>query len=151
MMSNEAAAHAQDPGARAAQISLAREITRLVHGDAGVAAAERITEGIFANQLAGLAEDDLAQLAIDGLPTSKVSPGARLQDVLVESGLAVTPRGEVTLGQARKLIASNSVTVNGTRVTDENLELNVGNALYGRFHVVQKGKKNHHLVVLATQ
>ena len=141
------AAHEQDPGARATQIALAREVTRLVHGDEALATAERITEAVFRNRIAELDENDLGQL-VDGLPSSTAAPGARLMDVLVSSGLAATPRGEVTMGQAKKLITGNGVSVNGEKVTDTEATLDREGALYGRFHVVQRGKKNHHLVVL---
>ena len=141
------AAHAQDLGARTAQIALAREVTRLVHGDEALATAERITEAVFRNRIAELAERDLDQL-IDGMPSSREVPGAKLMDVLVSSGLAATPRGEVTMGQARKLIKGNGVSVNGEKVEDTEAMLDREGALFGRFYIVQRGKKNHHLVVL---
>ncbi|HKI73924.1 MAG TPA: tyrosine--tRNA ligase, partial [Pseudomonadales bacterium] len=113
------AAHNQDPGMHTAHIALAQAVTRLVHGDAGVEAAERISEALFRNTLDQLSQSDLAQLALDGLPTTQVSgDSAALIEILVDSGLAVTPRGEVTVGQARKLIGSNAVSVNGSKVTD---------------------------------
>lgn len=141
------AAHAEDPGRREAQIGLAREMTSLVHGESGVSAAERITDALFTNSLSELTEADLAQLALDGMPaTSETNP--RLVDVLVNSGLAVTPRGEVTMGQARKLIEGNGVSVNGQKATDIEMVLTNDRALFGKYLVVQKGKKNHHLVVL---
>lgn len=142
------AAHREDPGKHTAHVALAREVTRLVHGDAGVEAAERISGALFSNTLDQLAETDLAQLALDGLPVSHVAAErVALVDMLVESGLAVTPRGEVTQGQARKLIGSNAVSVNGQKVTDLTFQLTRAGALFGRYQVVQKGKKNHHLVV----
>ncbi len=143
------AAHEEDPGSRTAHVALAREVTRLVHGEDGVAAAERISKALFTNQLATLSEGDLAQVALDGLPTSEIADDAvGLISVLVDSGLAVTPRGEVTQGQARKLIKSNAVSVNGEKISDPDYELDTATALYGRYHVVQKGKKNHHLIVM---
>ena len=144
------AAHQEDPGRHTAHIALAREVTRLVHGDAGVEAAERISEALFRNTLSQLAEADLAQLALDGLPVTQVDGDhAGLVDMLVESGLAVTPRGEVTAGQARKLITGNAVAVNGEKVTDPEMQLGRDAALFNRYLVLQKGKKNHHLVVFA--
>ena len=77
-----------------------------------------------------------------------MAPGTPLMELLVTSGLAVTPRGEVTQGQARKLITGNGVSVNGEKVTDTEATLGREGALFGRYHIVQKGKKNHHLVVL---
>jgi len=144
------AAHNQDPGMHTAHIALAQAVTRLVHGDAGVEAAERISEALFRNTLDQLSQSDLAQLALDGLPTTQVSgDSAALIEILVDSGLAVTPRGEVTVGQARKLIGSNAVSVNGSKVTDTDFQLTRDAALFGRYHVIQKGKKNHHMVVMA--
>lgn len=143
------AAHNQDPGMHAAHIALAQEVTRLVHGDEGVQAAERISDALFKNTLDQLSESDLAQLALDGLPCTQVNEtGIGLVDMLVESKLAITPRGEITVGQARKLIGSNAVSVNGEKVTDVDFRLTRDAALYDRYYVVQKGKKNHHLVVV---
>lgn len=140
--------HEQDPGKREAHIALAREVTRIVHGDEGVSGAERIAEAMFSNQLGGLSADDMAQLAQDGLPSSVVE-GAEvsLLDALVESGLAVTPKGEVTLGQARKLVQGNAVSVNGSKVAEVERVLTQSEALHDRYVLLQKGKKNHHLIV----
>lgn len=143
------AAHQQDPGMRSAHIALARAVTRLVHGETGVAAAERISEALFRNTLDRLSEADLAQLAQDGLPATEVrGESVPLLEMLVTSGLAVTPRGEVTMGQARKLVGSNAVAVNGNKITEPDFILSREAALFGRYHVLQKGKKNHHLVVM---
>jgi len=141
-------AHESDPGQRAAQVALAQAMTRLVHGESGLEAAERITGALFSNSLGELAADDFGQLAQDGMPSSTLPDGVSLVDVLVSSGLAVTPKGEVTVGQARKLILGNSVSVNGVKQADIDLTLTSEAALFGRFFVIQKGKKNHHLLVL---
>jgi len=141
-------AHLKDPGGRTAHIALAREVTKLVHGDIGVGAAERISTALFSNQLTTLVEEDLAQLALDGLPTSHLASDTSLIDTLVETGLAVTPKGEVTAGQARKLIQSNAVTVDGEKVADTDFVIRKSNALFGCFHIIQKGKKNHHMIVM---
>ena len=143
-----AKSHDSDPGQRTAQVALAREITRLVHGETGLNAAERITAALFSNSLNELAKADLEQLAQDGMPSSSASGNVALVDVLVSSGLAVTPKGEVTAGQARKLIQGNSVSVNGEKQVDVDLTLTNEGALFGRFFVIQKGKKHHHLLVL---
>jgi len=138
-----------DPGKRQGQIRLAQEVTRLVHGEEGVEAAERIGEALFTNQLAQLSEKDLNQLALDGLPSSVLSVDDKsLLAALVSSGLAVTPRGEVTIGQARKLVQSNAVSLNGEKIADVDLILKPDAALFGRYYVLQKGKKNHHLLIL---
>ncbi len=142
------AAHDQDPGMRVAHTSLAAQVTRLVHGEEGLNAANRIAKALFANSIVALNESDLAQLAMDGLPVTRTKgPEASLVDVLVESGLALTPRGEVTVGQAKKFISANAISVNGEKVTDVDFKLARSNARFGRYHVIQRGKKNHHLLI----
>jgi tyrosyl-tRNA synthetase len=74
-----------------------------------------------------------------------------LIDALVDSGLAVTPKGQVTAGQARKLITGNAVSVNGVKIEDAEYRLTMTDALHGRYHVIQKGKKNHHLLIHAVE
>lgn len=142
-------AHLGQPEKRIAQNTLAREVTRLVHGEEGLEGARRITRAIFANDLGGLSEGDFEQLAQDGLPCTNLhQQTVSLLDCLVDSGLAITPKGEVTRGQARKLIKSNAVSVNGVRQTDENCQLTQADALFSRYLLIQKGKKNHHLITL---
>ena len=138
----------ENPGGREAQIALAREVTRLVHDEAGLEAAERITTALFSNRLTDLSADDLGQLAQDGMDVTHIVGEALLTDVLVEAGLAATPRGEVTLGQARKLIQGHGVSVNGDKADDIEMILTRSDALHGRYFIVQKGKKNHHLLVV---
>ena len=139
--------HRKDPGLGLAQVTLAREMTRLVHGDDGLAAAERITDALFAGGLEELGETDFAQLALDGMDASRLK-GPTLVDALVESGLASTPRGKVTRGQARKLIRGNGISVNGRLAVEEEMRLTPERALYGKYFVIRKGKKSHHLVVI---
>lgn len=137
----------ENPGGREAHKTLAQEVTRLVHGVQGLEAAERITAALFQNNLSDLDETDFEQLALDGMAATHFTQST-LMDALVDSGLATTPNGDVTRGQARKLIQGNSVSVNGTKETDIERELSREQAFFGRYFVLQKGKKNHHLIVL---
>lgn len=126
-----------------AQGILAREVTRLVHGADGLQAAERISQALFSGDLGKLTDSDLQQLQQDGLPTT--AAGGRqptLLEALVETGLAASNRA------AREFIGNNAVAVNGEKVTDESLELNADRALYGRYFVLRRGKKQFHLLVL---
>jgi len=141
------ATDAESTGRRSAQGILAAETTRLVHGEAGLAAAQRISEALFSGELAGLSESDLDQLALDGLPATEVSAASiGLLDALVDTGLAQTPRGEITLGQARKFVQGNAVSVNGQKISDTEAVLDRANTMHGRFHVLKRGKKLFHLL-----
>ena len=134
-------------GKKSAQAILAREVTCLVHGVEGVEAAERISAALFSGSLDTLSEDDMEQLAFDGMPSSDVdAESLTLIDALVDSGLALTPRGEVTQGQARKFIRDGAVRVNGKQQKEEVLKLNRSDAYYGRYHLLRRGKKHFHLL-----
>jgi tyrosyl-tRNA synthetase len=55
-----------------AQGILAREATKLVHGEEGYTAAARISQALFSGEIDHLTESDLAQLELDGLPCTHI-------------------------------------------------------------------------------
>lgn len=125
-----------------AQGILARELTGLVHGEQGLAAAERITVALFTGELSTLEKDDLLQLERDGLPCTEIKPQTALLDVLVESGLARSRR------IARELVGSGAVTANNSVQSVGEAPLDSELALHGRYYVIRRGKKNFHLAKL---
>ena len=92
-----------------AQYVLAEEVTGMVHGAEGLAAAKRITQSLFSGALHDMTEADFAQLAQDGMPTIKLERDADLQQALVNAELVPSR------GQARTMIGSNAVTINGEK------------------------------------
>jgi tyrosyl-tRNA synthetase len=124
-----------------AQGILAQEVTRLVHGDAGLAAAQRISGALFSGDIASLTESDLAQLAQDGLPTTD-SSGGTITELLVATALAKSNK------MAREFVGNNAVSVNGDVVSDADSVLGAENALHGRYFVLRRGKKLFHLLRL---
>ena len=127
---------------RDAQRLLAREVTRLVHGDEAVSSAQRITDALFDGDVRALDHDDLMQLEQDGMDATRVAPGTGLLAALTAAGLAKSN------GAARRLVDANGVRLNGEGVTDPGLNLDASGALFGRYHVVRRGRKSWHLIVL---
>ena len=87
-------------------------MTRLVHGDEGLSAAERITEALFSGDPSTLAEADLEQLALDGLPTDTIHRSEcppTLTQLLAQVGVA---SGK----QVKDALAREAVLVNGLPV-----------------------------------
>ncbi|QUG75548.1 tyrosine--tRNA ligase [Erwinia sp. E602] len=123
-----------------AQYVLAELVTRLVHGDAGLTAAQRITQSLFAGSVAELNEQDLAQLAQDGMPSVTLEAGQDLQQALVDADLAPSR------GQARKLIYAKSVSINGELQTNSEYGFSDADRLFGQYTVLRRGKKNYSLV-----
>ncbi|OQX33876.1 MAG: tyrosine--tRNA ligase [Oceanospirillales bacterium LUC14_002_19_P2] len=139
---------AQIQGRKTGQGILAREVTRLVHGEEGLRSAERITEALFSGELSGLSEQDLEQLRLDGLPSSTVTlselEGVPMTQLFADHGVA--PSGK----QVKDALGRNAVTFNGVaKSMEDNMKLPEcfarENALYGRFFLVKLGKKKHHL------
>ncbi|WP_054114161.1 tyrosine--tRNA ligase [Marinagarivorans algicola] len=131
-----------------AQSVLAEEVTRLVHGEEGLAAARRITQALFAGDTSELSEEDFEQLKQDGLPSVdlvKVARDATLMTVLVEAGLAASGK------QIKDALGRQAVTINGDAVTAEqsvNLDLAfpAAKSLFGRFFLLKMGKKKYLLL-----
>jgi len=140
-------ADAERQGRPEAQGILAREVTRLVHGDEGLAAAERITESLFSGSIDSLAEGDFTQLRQDGLPASAISRGdfpETLTQLLTEAGMAASGK------QVKDALGRNAVTVNSHPIGwDANADVpgcfEPAAALYGRYYLVKLGKKKYHL------
>jgi tyrosyl-tRNA synthetase len=132
----------EHPERREAHRILAQEVTRLVHGDDALTAAERITAAMFAGDMSSLHEQDLTELYQDGLPSSVCAAGTGLLTALVEAGLTKST------GEARKLIQGNGIKLNGNSVADAKAVLTADEALFQRFYLIRKGKKNYHLLML---
>ena len=130
---------------REAQLVLAREATRLVHGPAGLREADHITGALFTGDVQLLTESELRQ-ALAGVPRTVLESGEPqlLVDVLVQSGLAESRR------RARDLITAGAITQNGLRVTDPGTRVSSETALFGAYFVLRKGKKTYHLVALSS-
>lgn len=131
-----------------AQGILAKEVTRLVHGDAGLEAAERITQALFSGDTSMLSEDDYRQLSLDGLPSSSLpdSLDGPLTTLLSDAGMA--PSGK----QVKDALQRNAVIVNGNAIgMDDNMNggsvFAEDNSRYGHYYLVKLGKKKHHLFV----
>ncbi|HBO25122.1 MAG TPA: tyrosine--tRNA ligase [Providencia sp.] len=123
-----------------AQYVLAEMVTKLVHGDEGLAAARRITDSLFSGAVSDLTEADVEQLAQDGMPSITLEDGADLQQALVDSELAPSR------GQARTAISSNAVAVNGQKQIDPMYIFTDADRLFGRYTLVRRGKKNDCLI-----
>lgn len=143
-------ADAQRQGRPQAQALLAREVTRLVHGSAGLEAAERITESLFTGAVAGLSEGDLTQLRQDGLPADTLARSAlpeTLTQMLTDAGMASSGK------QVKDALGRDAVTINSRAVgAQDNAAVaacfDPSRALYGRFYLVKLGKKKYHLFEL---
>lgn len=131
-----------------AQRILAAEVTRLVHSEEGLQAAQRITEALFSGSTASLSEADLEQLKLDGLPFAQLKRQAlaekTLTQWLVDAGMAASGK------QVKDALSRGAVLINNqAQTTDANLQAEqcfaLQSALYNRFYLVKLGKKKYQL------
>lgn len=124
-----------------AQRVLAELVTGLVHGEEGLIAAKRITESLFSGAIADLTQADLEQLAQDGMPTIELEKGSDLQQALVNAELVPSR------GQARTMIGSNAVSINGEKQDNPEYVFEEKDFLFGHYSILRRGKKYYCLVI----
>ncbi|HFQ4950219.1 TPA: tyrosine--tRNA ligase [Vibrio vulnificus] len=128
-------------GKPSAQRILAEEMTRFVHGQAGLESAQRISQALFSGQLSQLNLAELKQLEQDGLPCRQLAHVSDVVTLLLETGLASSKR------QAREWLENGAIRINGERWHEQTLAQTF--ALYDQYYIVQRGKKQFAMVKLA--
>ena len=126
-----------------AQRILAEEMTRLIHGEAALEAAQRISASLFAEDQSNLTETDFEQLALDGLPAFEVSGELNIVQALVQSGLAKSNN------EARGFVSQGAAVVNGAKIGSDAYVLSDADKRFGTYTIVRRGKRNHALLVWA--
>lgn len=131
-----------NPGARAAQKALAKELTTLVHGEQACADAQKASEIMFGGGLEGISEAVFKDV-VGEIPTTPVEKarfegaGTALTELLVTSKLAQSK------GAARKDLEGGGIYVNNVRVSDVARSLVLGDLLFGKYVLLRKGKRNY--------
>ncbi|MBQ7528656.1 tyrosine--tRNA ligase, partial [bacterium] len=112
------------PESRVAQKALAKGVTEVVHGKENAKAVINLTETLFSTDPSKFATDEIKEFAAY-LPT--VKKGTTLIDALTASALAESKT------KAREFIKQGAISVNGTKVTDEE-------AVIKQTALIKKGK-----------
>jgi len=137
-----------NPGARAAQKALARELTTLVHGAGAFADAQKASEIMFGGGLDGITEELFKDVAGE-IPTVELEKtklegaGFPLSELVVHAKLCPSK------GQARKDIEAGGVYLNNQRVAEAGRSVTVNDLLFGKYLLLRKGKRNYAVVTVA--
>ncbi len=132
--------HQEAPELRVGQRALARELTELVHGVDAARAADEAADVLFGGDPMLASEQAIAAVARE-VPSSRIA-STDLGDViavLVQSNLAQSK------GDARRTLDGNGFRCNGV-LLDANAQLSHLIRLHGRYLLLQRGKKSHHLI-----
>ena len=136
------AKHLANPGPREAHKALAREVTRLVHGQAALDAALKASEILFGAEIGDTSEETFKDV-IGEIPTKPLEraklegPGSTLLDLLVASGLCPSK------GQAKKDIEGGGIYVNNVREGSITRAVVTSDLLFGKYLLLRKGKRTY--------
>ena len=135
------------PEAREAQRTLAREVTKMVHGADALARAERGSAVLFGGPLAEASVEDVLMVFADvpavTLPRAAFGAGIAVTELAVTAGVAASK------GEAARLIKQGGLSVNDRKLTDERGLITLGEAFGGQLFVIRKGRRQTHVVRIA--
>jgi len=126
-----------NPGERIAQKALAKELITFLHGEEEYKKAVHISEVLFSGNIKELTVDEV-MVGFKDIPSFKFEEGPII-DILVNHGIASSKR------EAREFLGNGSITVNGEKISDENLIIDKSKAIDKKIVVIRKGKKHYHL------
>lgn len=102
-----------NPGARRAQIRLAEEVTRLVHGEEALRIAQAVTDCLVGGVSIGEVTPSTLHALRSEIPCIKSGDGKSIVEALVETRLVASN------SEARRLIKSNAISINGVKFSGE--------------------------------
>ena len=126
--------HEKEPHLRKAQKMLAKCIITDLHGEEAYNKAVQISEALFGGDLTGLNSQDIL-LGMKMVPSIKISGEIKLIDLLVDNKICSSKR------EAREMLASNAISINNHKETDENVIISKEIGIDKKVIVIRKGKK----------
>lgn len=143
--------HAKAPHLRLLQKRLAAEVTAMVHSQDDLNSAIEASEILFGKgtteTLKKLDERTLLNL-FEGVPQATIDKkyiinGINIVDLLSEKTGIFSSKGET-----RRMIRGGGIMINKAKVEDETFIVRSDNILNNKYILIQKGKKNYHLIKL---
>ena len=131
-----------NPEARIPQKALAEELTRLVHGEAGLQTALGATKTLFGGDVSGKSAAELSQIFKDvksaELPAAEIV-GKSVYAVAAAAGMFKSN------GEARRMAAQGGLSLNGAKVDDKRI-FESSDLIDGELAVLRQGKKVNFLL-----
>lgn len=141
--------HQAEPHKRILQNALADSVTTLVHGEEELNLAKKASQILFGKStsldLKSLNEQTFLDV-FEGVSQQEVSQEdifkMELLDLLSEGSGFLKSKGE-----ARRALKENSISINKDKI-DENYQLTVKDLIADKYLLLQRGKKNYHIVIV---
>lgn len=130
----------ENPGARKAQKRLAEEMTKMVHGEAALDQAIKISTALFSGDVKQLTKDEIEQ-GFKDVPTYETEKqDVNLVDLLVDAKVSSSKR------QAREDINNGAIYINGDRNQDVQYVVSEKDRLEDTFTIIRRGRRKYFLV-----
>lgn len=130
----------ENPGAREAQKRLAEEITKMVHGEAALEQAIKISTALFSGDVKELTKKEIEQ-GFKDVPTYEMEKSdVNLVDLLVNAKISPSKR------QAREDINNGAIYINGDRNQDVQHVVTSDDRLEDTFTIIRRGRRKYFLV-----
>ncbi len=145
------AEQAKDPSQRILQKALGKEVTSIVHSDEDYRAAMSTSDLMFGkptpDTLKNIANDQWENV-FRGIPTFKIDRsvienGAPILNILAELTSIFPSKGE-----ARKMLSGGGIALNLEKISSVDMNINTDQLIQNKYMVIQKGKKNYHLIIV---
>lgn len=128
----------KNPHLREAHKALAKEIITDLHGEEEYSKAVDISNKLFSGNISSLTLKEL-QIGLRDVPNFTLELGISLIDLLVNNEICSSKR------EAREFLASNSISVNGEVINNENLLINPQYLIENKIIIIRKGKKKYYM------
>jgi tyrosyl-tRNA synthetase len=126
----------EEPFRRAAQRTLAADVTTLVHGAEATAAVQAASEALFGKGDLEALDERTFMDATAELPGAAVPAGTSVVDALVAVGLVESRNA------ARRTIGEGGASVNNVKVADPEQMLGPDDFLHGRVALLRRGRRS---------
>lgn len=125
------------PENRSAQKAFAKEVITFLHGSDEYEKAVRISQALFTGAISNLTKEEIL-MGFKGVPTFEANEQSII-DLLVNNNICTSKR------EAREMLTSGAISINGEKVTDENYMCTKETAIDHHILVIRKGKKKYYL------
>lgn len=131
---------AEEAHLRKAQKALAEEMTKLIHGEAALEQAIKISAALFSGDVKNLTASEITQGFKDVPSYEPTGEENGIVDLLTAAKISPSKR------QAREDVSNGAVYVNGERITATDYELTEKDRIEGQFTIIRRGKKKYFLI-----
>ena len=142
--------HQKDKSKRLLQNKIADSITSMVHNEDDLLNAVKASKVLFGKSskedLESLDENTFNEI-FDGVPSSSISSKELSKGINIDLLLAKDTNFLKSMGEARRSLKENSISVNKLKVSENTIVSNK-DLINNKYLLLQRGRKNYYLVIV---